>query len=247
MTIGCLMGFVGRDPEVEYWDASKINSMKRLDGTNATTHGEGVETWHSCNSKRSILRNTRLASQHTLSTNTAWRAIRVWYTPPANPGTRTLMTKSNYIVCQESVTFFYVFRNLAYSLVLGYLNFEPTTQNNSNTQKECEMVASTINLAIRINGVARSLVTGNIGTVYPTLAVYGFRVFQNGTGVTVWAIGPNAVVQVLTVANYTWVPNPLTFMDMFGCLNMYYIEINRDIKTTAQMLARRNELFNRYA
>lgn len=244
MTFGCMFG-VCMDPDVEYWDASKINSMRKANGTNASLHGDQVETWLSCNGKRVIQRNTRLVTDFTYSSNTAWPAIRS-VEPFAIPGTRTKMTLSNYIH-NEGVTLFFVFRLNASSVSLGARNSSVSANSYLGyCSSNGEFIFDRDSCMVRYNGLNKDLGYGMNGTTYPFLLVQAIRIFQSGTSVIVWAMGTSGLVITASYLNTTWVSNPNCFVDFTANLNIHYIEINRDIKTTAQMKARRDVLYNRY-
>lgn len=241
-----MMGYLGKDPELEYWDATKMNSIRMANGDSVTTPGLDlqVENWLSCNGKRVIQRNTRTATNFVYSTNTFDGVLSI--ENGNSPGTRTLMTHSTYIF-DEGVTFFYVFQVMSTAVSLGPRNTIPTGNSYLGyATTNGEFIFTKNNVQMQINDVRKSLTLGSIGAVFPVLLVYGLRIFQSGTSVIAWAVGGDTLVKTTTWTTTNWLSNVLCSLDTSANVLIHYIELNRDIKTTAQMKTRRDELFNRF-
>ena len=244
MTIGCIWGLLDIDPPIEYWLASKITTIRNDTGGSVVNNGDSIDTWRSTNGKRRIDRFQRTAESYLYSSNTAWPAVTLVSAQPQ----KTRMTLSNFLF-ENGETMFMVFRIVTNGLHYGFRKYEATTTVSNPTINGEQRFTSNGNGAV-IGGVIRTNATGLFQGDLNTVIVYGFRIFQNGTNVTIWAIGHTGVVVVLNVANVTWVSNRNAFQDIYAngaTINCYHVEINRNIRATADMLTRRNELAALYA
>ena len=256
MTIGCILGVLDMDPIIEYWDASKTKTIKKSDGTNVSLNGDLIYTWQSSNGKRKFANIVTVTTElATYNTSTEWPALSMSYTAYQ-------MSQSGPLF-ENGETVFMVFRLTSGTNSTGFckINSSTTTANVGyslgwGTTAYNGMILTSGGYIFRI--VVNETETGfngpmgNVGTL-PYLTVLGLRIFQSGTNTLFWTIGNNGTVYT-GLAACLWtakMSNRNAFFQLMAInsnkYNCYYLEINRSITTTAQMLARRNVLYNLYA
>jgi hypothetical protein len=249
MTVGCVLGVLDMDPIIEYWDASKTKTIKKSNGTNVSLNGDFIYTWQSSNGKRKFANIVTLTTDlATYSNSTEWPAVHVVY--PAYQ-----MSQSGFLF-ENGETVFMVIRSVTSGIFQGFCKTNSSTIPgvnawNSTAFNGMFMTSTGYDFRVVTGGVETTLTMGNVGTL-PYLTVLSMRIFQSGTSIIIWTMGNTGVVVTKTLANQTWSSNTNrnTYFELelnAGTMNCYYLEINRSIKTTAQMLARRNVLYNLYA
>ena len=255
MTIGCILGVLDMDPIIEYWDASKTKTIKKSDGTNVSLNGDLIYTWQSSNGKRKFANIVTVTTElATYNTSTEWPALSMSYTAYQ-------MSQSGPMF-ENGETIFMVFRLTSGTNSTGFckINSSTTTANvgysigwGSSAYNGMMLTSGGFTFRIVING--QEYGSGNMGTVgtLPYLTVLGLRISQSGPNVNIWTIGNNGTVYTTTELSLSWMSqsNRNAFFQLMAInsnkYNCYYLEINRSITTTAQMLARRNVLYNLYA
>lgn len=235
------MGCIGRDPDVEYWDASKISTLKLANGSTVSLNGDAIGNWNASVGKRRLQRRTGAAfsgSFYNYINTTNWPAVRM-------NGYRTHDMTQSVFLFEQGETFFMAYRipSMPASPYYGYTKLPGVTSTTAVNNGEFN--SSGVNCTVY---GTTAILTGNPGT-YPYLSVYAVRILQNGPNVDIWAMGHSGVVVTRTITNFTWISNRNALFRMYtngADVHIYYIEINRDIRTTAQMKARRDVLYNRY-
>lgn len=245
MTFGTLFGVLDINPTIEKWDASKIASLKKVDAT-AVVHNDLIETWLASVGKRNFVNSGFFVGANVTryDTSTTWPALRI-----VNRNMR-LTRSTNLFMSGE--TFFMVMRVVTKNLWVGFWKVRPNTNYASNfwnsAEGNGELTSFDTKFMCTFDAVLNTGASyGAIGTV-PFLVVFACRFQQVGTDIVFWTMGASGVVVTQTVTG-TWRNNATANLELQtngGVLHVYYCEINEEIKTTAQMLARRNELFNRY-
>ncbi len=245
MTFGTLVGVLDMNPTVEIWNASKIASIKNLAGTTTIVHDEQVEKWLASVGKRNFLNQLASGNNTKYDTSTTWPALRV-------QSGRNLRLQKSTNLFTTGETFFMVFRITTNSVWMGYWKLRTISNYNSNYWNSAEGNGELASFSDKFVCTFDSTLnlgptTGDIGTL-PFLICLACRIQQIGTDVVIWSMGSSGEVVINTVAG-TWRNNTTANLELqtnSGVMHVYYCEINQEIKTTAQMKARRDELYNRF-